>query len=355
MDETTRETKRKRRGCGLGCLAAFLACCLGIAMLVALGIFLVASVGDGDLQGRLHLCTSSATGGGVDDCPRMREVWSMGDSESGIKVARILLSGAIMPGDSAWRGEGEGSAATALRAIRRATQDASVQAILLEIDSPGGGITISDQIYHALNGFREAGEGRVIVALMGDVCASGGYYVALAADRIVAHPTTLTGSIGVLMSSVNVRELAERIGVKDVTIKSGDNKDLLNPFRDMTPAQTAMLQQVIDALHGRFVGLVAQHRKLSEQRVRELADGRVFLAEAARQAGLIDAIGYQETAMGLVNELLATEEELHYIRYEEEPSWMELFRRPRLFGAAELRQLLLGGDARLLYQWHVQP
>ena len=355
MDETTRETKRRKHGCGLGCLAAFLACCLGIAVLVALGIFLVASVGDRDLPGLLHLRPSASPEGGVDACPRMREVWSMGDSGSGVKVARILISGAILPGDSAWRGGGDGSAATALRAIRRATQDADVQAILLEIDSPGGGITISDQIYHALNGFREAVEGRVIVALMGDVCASGGYYVALAADRIVAHPTTLTGSIGVLMSSVNVRELAERIGVKDVTIKSGDNKDLLNPFRDLTPEQTAMLQQVIDALHGRFVGLVAQHRKLSEEQVRKWADGRVFLAEAARQAGLIDVIGYQETAMEQVNELLETEEALHYIRYEEEPSWMELFRRPRLFGAAELRKLLLGGDARLLYQWRLQP
>ena len=350
--ESTQKTRRRKHGCGLGCLVAFLVCCLGIAILVAAGIFMVASIEDSDLPGLRHLASSTPTlEGGLDENPRLREVWSMGDNGSDVKVARIPIRGAIMPGDSVWRGEGDGSAVSALRAIRRATWDKDVRAILLEIDSPGGGITMSDQIYHALNVFRMAGEGRVIVALMGDLCAAGGYYVALAADKIVAHPTTLTGSIGVLMSSVNVRELAERLGIRDVTIKSGENKDMLNPLRDLTPAQAAMLQQVIDAMHSRFVGLVALRRELPEEKVRELADGRVFLAEAAREAGLIDKVGYHELAVEQVHELLKIEEPLHFIRYAEEPSWIELFRRPRRFGTAELRQLLHGGDTRLLYQW----
>jgi protease-4 len=346
-------TTKKKNGCGLGCVVAFLACCLGIFVLVAAGVYVVSTLGEGALAEPGWLSASSQETGGADESPKMREVWSLGDENSEIKVARIMLNGPIMPGEQAWGGEGGGSASTALRAIQCATQDEDVRAILIEIDSPGGGITISDQIYHALDSFKASSEGRVIVALMGDICASGGYYVALAADRIVAHPTTLTGSIGVLMSSVNLKELAEKIGIRDVTIKSGVNKDLLNPLRELNPEQVALLQQVVDALYERFVGLVVDNRKLPVETVRTWADGRVFLAAEAKQAGFVDEIGYREAALKQVGELLETEDELHYIRYEEEASWMDLLRRPSLFGAAEIKQLLMKNDARLLYQWRM--
>jgi protease-4 len=163
----------------------------------------------------------------------------------------------------------------------------------------------------------------------------------------------LTGSIGVLMSSVNLKELAEKIGIRDVTIKSGVNKDLLNPLRELNPEQVALLQQVVDALYERFVGLVVDNRKLPVETVRTWADGRVFLAAEAKQAGFVDEIGYREAALKQVGELLETEDELHYIRYEEEASWMDLLRRPSLFGAAEIKQLLMKNDARLLYQWRM--
>jgi protease-4 len=115
----------------------------------------------------------------------------------------------------------------------------------------------------------------------------------------------------------------------------------------------ALLQQVVDALYERFVALVVDNRKLPVETVRTWADGRVFLAAEAKQAGFVDEIGYREAALKQVGELLETEDELHYIRYEEEASWMDLLRRPSLFGAAEIKQLLMKNDARLLYQWRM--
>jgi protease-4 len=342
------EKQRRRKGCGPGCLAAFLAGMAVFFLLVAAAVFLCASAGE-------RLCRlrdfglARATGRGEDEMPRMREVWSSGSGE--IKVARIRLEGIISLDRGTWSRGGEGSAATALRAIRRATADSDVRAIILEIDSPGGGITDSDVLHHALSAFRESEEGRAVVALMGDMAASGGYYVALAADRILAHPTTLTGSIGVLLQSLNVRELSEKLGIRDITIKSGANKDLLNPLRDLSPEQAAMLQGVVDTLHARFVRLVASSRRLPEEEVRPLADGRVFLAEEARAAGLIDDIGYAADAETVAAELLG-DDNLRFIRYLDEPSLMDFFRPARLFGAAEWRAFLRDESSpRLLYQW----
>jgi protease-4 len=340
------EETKKRRGCGLGCLVALLVGVTCLFLMVAAGLFVAASAG-GKAALFARLAHRGSAAHGEDEMPRMREIWSSGRGDT--KAVRIRLDGVIMLGEGHFGGEGEGSAATALRAIKRATIDEDVEAILIEIDSPGGGITASDVVYHALREFRASREGRVVVALLDDTAASGGYYVALAADRIVAHPTTLTGSIGVLMKSLNLRELAGKIGVRDVTIKSGDNKDLLNPLTEISPDQLAMLQRVVDALHGRFVRLVAENRKLPEEEVRALADGRVFLAEEARAAGLIDEIGYAADADAALAEILETDE-LRFVRYEEEPSFLELFRAPRLFGGAELKQLLRQGETRLLYQ-----
>ncbi len=342
------EEKKKRSGCGLGCLVALLAGMILLFLMVAVVVFVGAAAG-----GKASLFARLAPGGGrvacgEDEMPKMREIWSSGSGE--VKAVRIRLDGVIMLGEGHFGGESEGSAGTALRAIKRAASDQEVRAILIEIDSPGGGITASDVVYHELRQFRASREDRMVVALLHDMAASGGYYVALAANRIVAHPTTITGSIGVLMKSLNLRDLAGKMGVRDVTIKSGDNKDLLNPLGEMSPDQLAMLQQVVDALHNRFVGLVAENRNLPEEQVRALADGSIFLADEAREAGLIDEIGYAGDADDALAEMLDTDE-LRFVRYEEETSFLEFFRAPRLFGAAAMRQILRQGETRLLYQW----
>jgi protease IV len=185
--------------------------------------------------------------------------------------------------------------------LEKAATDDRVRALVVRINSPGGTVTASDILYHEVTRYRARRRVPVIAAIL-DVGASGGYYVALAADRIVAHPTTVTGSIGVLMLTVNSGGLLEKIGVSTNYIKSGEYKDMGNPFRALRAEERAIFQGVIDRLYGRFVELVARERRLDEARVRSLADGRIYTAPEALAAGLVDRIGYLEDAIALAKE-----------------------------------------------------
>ena len=341
---------KKKSGCGLGCMTMALIAG-GVVVLVAVIAAVALSSFSKQLTGKKnthHMFASSThMEGGEDEVPDLQEVWSSG-SEHGVKVVRIPLTGLIMLGEEGWGGGSSASSAgAALRAIQRATHDPEVEGIILEVDSGGGGITASDIIYKALQDFKKAKRGRVIVTLMGDIAASGAYYISLPSDLILAHPTTITGSIGVIMQSYNIKELAAKIGIKDETFKSGANKDILNPFQDVTPEQRAMLQGVIDALYGRFVKLVAEARKLSEPEVRKLADGRIFVAEDALEHKLIDGIGYSSDAEKEMIKLLNVQE-INIIRYSEETSILDLLRSHRGFGMSELLQ---PREARMMYRW----
>ena len=212
-------------------------------------------------------------------------------------VLMVKLSGMITEEDdsSGWVVDPASSQA-ALRKIQSAKDNPDIAGILLYVNSGGGGITASDVLWKSLKDFKAADTNRVVVVLMGSVAASGAYYIATAADAIVANPTTLTGSIGVILNSFNVQELAGKIGLKSVTIKSGGNKDILSPFAELTPEQQQMLQDMVDAMHSRFVSIVAEGRGLEEARVRAIADGRILLAQEALDNGLVDTIGYLDDA-----------------------------------------------------------
>ena len=212
-------------------------------------------------------------------------------------VLMVKLSGMITEEDdsSGWVVDPASSQA-ALRKIHSAKDNPDIAGILLYVNSGGGGITASDVLWKSLKDFKAADTNRVVVVLMGSVAASGAYYIAAAADAIVANPTTLTGSIGVILNSFNVQELAGKIGLKSVTIKSGGNKDILSPFAELTPEQQRMLQDMVDAMHSRFVSIVAEGRGLEEARVRAIADGRILLAQEALDNGLVDTIGYLDDA-----------------------------------------------------------
>ena len=176
--------------------------------------------------------------------------------------------------------------------LDKASKDDRVRGMVLKINSPGGTVTASDILYQEIKRFRTERKVKV-AALFLDTAASGAYYVALAADRIVAHPTSVTGSIGVVLLNLNLNGLMEKIGVSDQTVKSGAFKDLGSPFRKPEPGEREILQAVVDDLHHRFCVLVEQNRKgLTLAEHPELADGRIFTASQALQAGLVDQIGY---------------------------------------------------------------
>ena len=175
--------------------------------------------------------------------------------------------------------------------LEKAKDDDRVKAIVLRVNSPGGGVTASDEVYGDIVRFKKE-HGVPVVAALGDLAASGGYYIACAADQIVAHPTTVTGSIGVILSGFNVEGLLAKIGVQNQTYKAGEHKDLLSPFRGATAEERRIVQGILDGLHARFVTVVREGRpKLDISRLGELTDGRIFDAPQALQAGLVDRIG----------------------------------------------------------------
>ncbi|MEK6531700.1 MAG: signal peptide peptidase SppA [Deltaproteobacteria bacterium] len=190
--------------------------------------------------------------------------------------------------------------------LTRAEKDDSVKAVVLRINSPGGAVTTCDIINHEISVFKAKRKIPVVAELM-DVAASGGYYVAVAADSIVAHPTTVTGSIGVVAYSVNAGGLMEKLGISNQTIKSGDKKDIGSPLRKMTDEERAILSSIIDDMHQRFLNAVMRGRKNAHafelNELKGIADGRVYTANQALGLKLIDSIGYLEDAVGLAKKL----------------------------------------------------
>jgi protease IV len=186
--------------------------------------------------------------------------------------------------------------------LRRAEADENVKAVLLKIDSPGGSVTASDVLFNEISAFKERTHSKVVVAMMG-VAASGGYYISLPADYILAHPTTLTGSIGVIFLRPQVTGLMQKIGVDVEVNKSGKNKDIGSPFREMTAEEAKILQDLTDHLGVRFVDLVAKYRKLDPGVVADIATARVYLAGEALELGLVDEIGYLDRAISQAKKL----------------------------------------------------
>ncbi len=180
--------------------------------------------------------------------------------------------------------------------LKKASKDPNIKGVILKVNSPGGGVTASDVLYRELLSFKQM-TGIPIVALFMDTAASGGYYVSMACDKIVAHPTTVTGSIGVIVTGINIKEGLDKIGVKDQSFMSGANKNILSPFAEMTPEKKKIIQGIVDSLFERFFQIVKNNRKhVDEPKLRQLADGRIFTAEQALKEGLIDKIGYFEDA-----------------------------------------------------------
>lgn len=180
--------------------------------------------------------------------------------------------------------------------LKKAEQDDDVKALMLRIDSPGGTVTASDIIYHEIEVFKQKKNIKVYAVVM-DLAASGGYYIAQAADRIFVHPTSLTGSIGVIALKMNIKGLMDKVGVDFEVVKSGDHKDFLSPFRPLTEDERKVFQETIDSMHQRFISTIEKNRKqLSRDEINELADGRIYTSEQALKAKLVDQIAYLDEA-----------------------------------------------------------
>ncbi|MBN1546741.1 MAG: signal peptide peptidase SppA [Syntrophaceae bacterium] len=192
--------------------------------------------------------------------------------------------------------------------------DDRVKAIVIRIDSPGGGVAPTQEIYDAL---LEAGKKKKVVASMGSVAASGGYLLACGADKIVANPGTITGSISAVMHFANFQELMQKIGVSTSVIKSGKFKDIGSPAREMTEEEKTLLQQVVDDVNEQLIDTVADRRKIPKEMVRQIADGRIMTGRQALKAGLVDFLGNRKYAVRLAAKLAGMEgepEEVYPVR-----------------------------------------
>lgn len=211
-----------------------------------------------------------------------------------------------------------------LTELRRLKEMPWVKAIVVRIDSPGGAVAPTQEIFEEI---QRAKKRKPFIASMGGMATSGGYYIAAACDKIVANPGTLTGSIGVIMQLSNFEELMKKVGVKGINIKSGANKDIGSPFQPLSAEGREILQSLVDNVHSQFVAAVAQGRGMEESQVRKLADGRVYSGAQAKQLGLIDQFGGLQDAIDLAAKRAGIEGEpaVYYSRPEQEHWWERIF------------------------------
>jgi protease-4 len=241
----------------------------------------------------------------------------LGEAVAIVRVEGVLLSG---PSPDSPFDSGGAYSGQIVEYLEQAQEDSSVKAIVLRVNSPGGSVVASDEIYQQMLKMKKP-----IVASMGELAASGGYYISAPADVIVANPATLTGSIGVIAQMTNLEELMEKVGVEVMVIKSGTHKDVGSPFREMTEEEKAIWQAIIDETYDQFVAIVAEGRGLSEEKVREIADGRVYTGRQALELGLADELGNLPEAIDRAAELGGIKGEPRLVEYRRPPTLFETF------------------------------
>lgn len=291
---------------------------------------------------------SRMPGYGYREFPVVDQTLAWGSSRADTHVAILALEGVIFREvPASFFGSSLDPVSKLLQEIQAVTVDPRVKGILLQVNSPGGGVTASDEIYRALMGFKQSDPDRKIVVHIGDMAASGGYYAALAGDVLIAQPTSVVGSIGVMISALNMHELSQKIGVRDVSLTSSDNKALLNSFSPIDPEHSRILQEVVDQMYVRFRDLVLEHRPFTPEFAEDhsLLDGRVFTLPAAQEFGLVDEIGYDDYARARVLSLLGVEEAGFY-EVSVQEGWASLFslRAPELLYPLNTR-------SQFLYLW----
>lgn len=280
---------------------------IGIMVLMVGGCFLSilsAGAASGGLAGKQGALQSS--------------VWEE-DKGATEKLAMVPIEGVITGQHKNYQ---QSMTDSAIEKIKQATEDESIKGLLLYLNTPGGEVTASDKIYHAAMKFKETG--RPIVAYMDTVAASGGYYIACAADEIIATETTITGSIGVILGGLNAKDMMDKIGVKSQTFKSGPFKDTLSMSREMREDEKAYIQSLVDATYEKFAGIVSEARDIPVPQLKNgIADGRIFHGTSAKEIGLVDNTGYAEDALNALKKRAGIEK-AKTIYYKQEPGLGDL-------------------------------
>lgn len=253
----------------------------------------------------------------------------------GNKIGVIPVEGAILDSDPV------------LSQLIEFRKEKQIKAIILRINSPGGGVAPSQEIYREI---RRTSKTKKVIASMGSLAASGGYYIASASDKIVANPGTLTGSIGVIMEFVHVEELLQKLGLGMEVMKSGEFKDIGSPHRKLTEREKALIEALIAEIQNQFVGAVAEGRNISREKVQEIADGRILSGQQAKEYGLVDVLGNFRDAVELAKEMCGIEGEVTLV-YPKKPRarlWdVFLEDASRAFGRA-IREAL---GTQMEYRW----
>ncbi|NQV12809.1 MAG: signal peptide peptidase SppA [Parcubacteria group bacterium] len=238
------------------------------------------------------------------------------------------------------------------RQLDQAVDDPDVQAVILNVNSPGGSVTASDYLYNKVVKARESG--LVVTTYIKDIGASGAYYMAAPSDAIMANPTALTGSIGVIISTLNYEGLYEKLGLKSVVYKSGASKDLLSSTREQTEDEKKILQGIVDETQERFLGIVKENRPVTDGNVATISDGRIFTAQQAKEVNLIDSTGYFQDALTKTAET-ANLSEYSVVQYEQPFTFGQLFGG---LGAlvkndvvGELKKEIYSNRSEVLYLW----
>ena len=282
---------------------------VGVLLFLTVGtIALVLLIGPGGSN------SGRGSGGGGSAVPpeTFREKYVSGDGPD--KVAVLPVVGTISTAGPTSVGSAAATPETLRDQLRQAEEDGRVKAVVLEVDSPGGGVVPTDEMYRSIQEFKET-TGLPVVISMSQTAASGGYYIATAADRIVANESTLTGSLGVIFSYLNFAEAAAEYGIEEEVIKSGPFKDIGSSTREPTEEELEILQSYVDESYDGFVEVIVEGRGLPEEEVRELADGRVYSGLQAESLGLVDELGDLERAAEVSAELAGLDDAT-VVRYQ---------------------------------------
>jgi protease IV len=246
---------------------------------------------------------------------------SSGDNDpNSSAVAVISLSGVMLRSAD---GVNEGITQDLLRMLDKAKDDSRIKGVLIRLNTPGGSVTDADLVYHEIKSLKDSG--KPVLLLMDDTCASGGYYAALAASEVWALPTTITGSIGVIVSGLNFSKFLSNHGVSDESITSGPNKALFSATSPPNAAHREILQEIVNQLYARFLDLLVKGRSLDVTEAKRLADGRVYTAADALKNKLIDQIGYPQQALDRIKKLSGLSEGTRVVKYHVPKSFFSRF------------------------------